>query len=119
MRQFGNFPGGPLEYFTPPPPSGRVEVPPRPGVGRNSFRGPRYFAVDATLSKRFGLPTITGIGGGAALEIRANAYNLFNDLNLRSFNFDSASTRIDNPDFGRATEALAGRVVEFQARFSF
>ena len=119
MRQFGNFPGGPLQYFTPPPPSGRVEVPPRPGVGRNTFRGPRYFAVDATLAKRFGLPAITGIGDGAALEIRANAYNLFNDLNLRSFNFDSASTRIDNPDFGRATAALAGRVVEFQARFSF
>jgi len=118
MRQFGNFPGGPLEYFTPPPPSGRVEVPPRPGVGRNSFRGPRYFAVDAMLSKRFGLPTVTGIGA-PALEIRANAYNLFNDLNLRSFNFDSPSTRIDNPDFGRATAALAGRVVEFQARFSF
>jgi hypothetical protein len=44
---------------------------------------------------------------------------LFNTLNLGSFNVDSASTRIDNPDLGRATEALGRRIVEFQVRFSF
>jgi outer membrane receptor protein involved in Fe transport len=118
MRQFGQFPGGPLQYFTPPP-TGTFDVPPRPGVARNSFRGPRYFAVDAVIAKRFGLPATPVLRGGAGIEIRANAYNLFNTLNLRPFGFDSPSTRIDNADFGRATAALAGRVIEFQARFSF
>jgi hypothetical protein len=121
MRQYGQFPGGPLQYFTPPP-AGSFDVPPRPGVARNSFRGPGYFAVDAALAKRFVLPALRGLGNNSGIEIRANAYNLFNNLNLRSFtqdNIDTPSTRIDNADFGRATAALAGRVIEFQARFSF
>jgi len=117
MREFGNFPGGPLQYFSVPPP-GSFTQPPRPGVGRNSFRGPRYFSVDATLTKRFGLP-IPGLGPDAGVEVRANAFNLFNNLNLPPFTFNSPSTQIQSDDFGRATAALAGRVVEFQARFSF
>jgi hypothetical protein len=117
-QQYGQFPGGPLQYFTPPP-AGSFDRPPPPGVGRNSFRGPGYFAVDATLTKRFGLPRIRGLSDAAGIEIRTNAYNLLNTLNLSPFAFDSASTRIDNPDFGRATSALSGRVVEFQARLSF
>lgn len=118
MRQFGQFPGGPLQYFTPPP-RGSFDVPPRPGVGRNSFRGPGYFAVDATLVKQFRFPIIPGLGNDAGLEIRANAFNLFNNLNLEPFGFNSPSTQIENGDFGRATKALSGRVVELQARFSF
>lgn len=121
QREFGQFPGGPLQYFTPPP-AGAFDVPPRPGIGRNTFRGPRYFAVDATLSKWFRFPGLRVGRSDAGLEIRANAYNLFNNLNLQSFTqsgIDTPSTRIDNPDFGRARAALAGRVVEFQARFAF
>ena len=118
MQQFGQFPGGPLQYFTPPP-AGSFTVVPRPGVGRNSFRGPKYFSVDAVLAKRFGLPALPGLGNNAGIEIRANAYNLFNTLNLTPFTFNSPSTQIENGDFGRATSALAGRVVEFQGRFSF
>jgi hypothetical protein len=117
-QQYGNFTGGPLNYFTPPPAGSFTEVP-RPGVGRNSFRGPHYFAVDATLAKRFTFPTMPGLGSDAGLEIRANAFNLFNNLNLKPFEFNQPSTQIENGDFGRATAALAGRVVEFQARFSF
>ena len=45
--------------------------------------------------------------------------NLFNSLNLAPFQFNSNSTQIENADFGRATSALAGRVIELQARFSF
>jgi hypothetical protein len=71
------------------------------------------------VTKRFGLPHIPGLSDTAGIEIRANAYNLFNTLNLTPFGFDSPSTRIDNPDFGRAREARSGRVVEFQARLSF
>ena len=118
MQPFGQFPGGPLQYFTPPP-AGSFTVPPRPGVGRNSFRGPGYFSVDTTLAKRFGLPAIRGLGDNANIEVRVNAFNVFNNLNLKPFTFNSRSTQIENPDFGQAIEALAGRVVEFQGRFSF
>ena len=118
QQQYGQFPGGPLNYFVPPP-SGSFETPPRPGVGRNSFRGPGYVQVDMTVLKNFRLPTAAGLGNNAGLEIRANAFNLFNNLNLSPFLFNSASTQIENADFGRATAALAGRVIELQARFSF
>jgi hypothetical protein len=118
MQQYGQFTGGPLNYFTPPP-AGSFTVPPRPGVGRNSFRGPDYFGIDASLIKFFGLPAMPGLGDNAGIEIRANAFNLFNSLNLSPFTFNSPSTQIENADFGRATTALAGRVIEFQARFSF
>jgi hypothetical protein len=118
MQQWGQFTGGPLKYFTPPP-AGSFNVPPPPAVGRNSFRGPDYFAVDASIVKRFAFAAAPGIGHNAGLEIRANAFNLFNNLNLTPFTFNSASTQIESADFGRATSALAGRVIEFQARFSF
>lgn len=36
-------------------------LPSYPGVKGNSFYGPGYFSVDATLSKSFGLPNIKGI----------------------------------------------------------
>ena len=57
------------------------------------------------------------LGEGAFLEVRANFFNAFNNLNLAPLGFFSPN--VDNPDFGRAQNALAGRVVELQARFSF
>ncbi len=116
----GQFPGGGLLYFTPPPP-GTFTAPPRPGVGRNSFRGPRYFSVDMTAVKRFGLPAMPFFGESASIEIRANAYNLFNKLNLTPFqtNGDNDNVQIQRPEFGRAIHALSGRVAEVQLRFNF
>jgi hypothetical protein len=114
----GQFPGGGLLYFTPPP-SGTFTVPPRPGVGRNSFRGPKYFSVDMTAVKRFGLPAMPFFGENASIEIRANAFNLFNKLNLAAFQANDDNTQIQHVDFGRALHALSGRVAEVQLRFSF
>jgi len=111
IRPGGNFPGGGLKYFDQNNPQGTL----LPGIGRNSFRGPRYFAVDMSLAKRTGLPAF--FGEGAFLEVKANAFNVFNNLNLKPFGFFSPN--VDSPDFGRAERALAGRVVEIQARFNF
>jgi hypothetical protein len=111
IRPGGNFPGGGLAFFDPNNPGGTLP----PGIGRNSFRGPRYFSVDASLAKRTGVPAF--LGEGAFLEVKANFFNLFNNLNLAPLGFFSPN--VDNSDFGRAQRALAGRVVEFQARFSF
>jgi hypothetical protein len=88
-----------------------------PGIGRNVFRGPRYFNIDMTLAKRFGLGSL--LGEGKALEVKANFFNIFNILNLQPFNFNTPSTQVQNPLFGRAERGLAGRVVEIQGRFSF
>jgi len=123
----GNFPNGGLAYFVPatvtPGPSFEDivagiatpgPIPPPPGIGRNSFRGPRYFGVDATLSKSFGFPEMRVLGAGAKLEIRANFFNVFNKLNLSNPQVD-----INNPNFGTAQDALGGRTIEMQARFSF
>jgi len=97
-------------------------LPTRPGIARNSFRGPGYFDVDATLSKSFGLPNMRLLGESAKLEIRANFYNLFNKLNLNGNGAawsNGIMSDIQNPNFGESASALGARVIEMQARFSF
>jgi hypothetical protein len=102
-------------FYTPGPDFPNVgPLPGPPGISRNSFRGPRYTDVDATLSKSFGLPTMKFLGEHANLEIRANFYNLFNNLNLANIN-----SNITDSTFGEAKDVLGGRTIEMQARFSF
>lgn len=90
-----------------------------PGIGRNVFRGPRYFNVDLSIAKRFVFPESGFLGPNARLDLRFNFFNLFNTLNFASFNAFSNSTRVENSSFGIPTAVLAGRTGEFQARFSF
>jgi hypothetical protein len=90
-----------------------------PAIGRNVFRGPRYFDVDMTFAKRFGLGSWGFLGENSSVDVRFNFFNIFNNLNLAAFNSNTDPTRVDLPTFGRATTALAGRVGEFQIRFSF
>ncbi len=74
------------------------------------------------------------LGESSDLELRANFFNVFNQLNLKTFAFGSDAVTIgffdprgpnepgvltNNPRFGIATAGLAGRVVELQARFRF
>lgn len=134
-QQLGQFPNGPSAYFTPPTitPTG---IPPVPGVGRNSFRGPRYSSTDFTLAKAFGLPNLKVIGENAKLDLRLNFYNLLNQVNLAPFGsqflgniqLNSVTGVQTNPTkanglasttFDQACCGLAGRVIEAQARFSF
>lgn len=91
------------------------------GVGRNSFRGPNYRSLDISLVKRTGLPSFLHLGEAANLEVRANFFNVFNILNLPPFQTGGRSNTdfTNRGDFGRALSALAGRVTEFQFRFSF
>ena len=90
-----------------------------PAVGRNSLRGPGYFDLDMSVVKRFGLPNTKFWGEGAAIELRGNFFNIVNKLNLQPFSFGTDNTRVENSLFGIAPGALSGRVIEFQARFSF
>ena len=119
-----NFPAaGPNQpYFTAPvaPTAGSSGfasgLPQLPGIARNSFNGPGYKDVDATLTKSFGLPKARIIGEDAAIEIRADAFNLFNNINLTP---STVVTNIEVTNFGQATSGLSGRIVNLQARFSF
>ena len=119
-----NFPnaGANQTYFTLPaaPVAGAngfaTGLPTTPGVSRNSFDGPGYLDVDATVSKNFGLPHVKGLGESAGLQIRADAFNLFNNVNL---NASSINTNILQSTFGQASSALSGRTVNLQARFNF
>jgi hypothetical protein len=123
----GLFPNGGAAYFTAPSyvpgpdfatvaanPAAAGPIPGAPGIGRNQFRGPRYFDLDATLSKSFGLPRMKVLGENGRIEFRANFFNLFNKLNL--FNIQ---TDINNTNFGAAQDSLGSRTIELQARFSF
>jgi len=107
----GNFPKGGQNYFTLLPNG-------PPGVGRNSFRGPRYQSVDMTFGKN---TPLSFLGEGSLLQVRMNVFNVFNHLNLAPFTFNTDSTVVQDQFFGTAgnTPALAGRVVELQARISF
>jgi hypothetical protein len=112
IRVGGNFPGGGAKYFD------TTTVGP-PGIGRNSFRGPKYSAVDLSFAKQTRFGRIRGLGEGTNLELRANFFNAFNQLNLQPLQFFDAGTIVTDPNFGRSLNGLAGRVIELQARFSF
>ena len=111
LKPNGNFPGGGANYFTLTPAG-------PPGVGRNSFRGPRFRSIDMTFGKNTPLPFL---GEGGNLQLRMNVFNVFNNLNLSPFTFNTSSTVVQDQFFGTpgTTAALAGRVVELQARVTF
>jgi hypothetical protein len=117
-----NFPLGGEAYFSQPAYTAfsgtdfGPALPQAPGVRRNSLTGPGYKDVDMTLTKAFGLPTMPVLGENAKLEFRADAYNLFNNLNLKP---TSISNNIANANFGAATEALGARTISLTARFNF
>ena len=62
--------------------SNPTPLPGVPGLGRNAFVGPNYPDLDLALTKAFGLPSMKVLGEGARIEIRANAFNFFNKVNL-------------------------------------
>jgi hypothetical protein len=88
-----------------------------PFIHRNSLRGPRYQSIDMSLAKTTSVPFFKG--ENAKLDLRANFLNLFNKLNLVPFGRNAGNTSINDRHFGQASGALAGRVIEFQARLSF
>ncbi len=119
-----NFPNGTggENYFTPPvytaaPNSAAftTEFPaPPPAMERNSFNGPMFQSVNASLVKNFHLPHARIIGEDAGLQFKVDAYNLFNETDLTG-----PQGSIVSANFGQSGGGLAGRIVELQARFAF
>src|SRR5712672_3226468 len=119
-----NFPKGGTAYFSAPPSSytafsgtaSGTGRPTAPAVHRNSLNLPGYKDLDLTLAKGFGLPKVPVLGENAKIELRVDAYNLFNNLNLDP---NRISNNVGSSNFGTISAGLGGRVVTLGARFSF
>ena len=117
-----NYPKGGNAYFVTPSftafsgSSFGPALPQSPNVRRNSFDGPGYRDIDLSVAKAFGLPNMRVLGEGARIELRLDAYNIFNNLNFKP---DSISNNIANSNFGQATAALGARTVTLTGRFNF
>ena len=82
-------------------------------LGKGTYRGPGYANTDLSLMKNFKMPWYTD--QGSELRFVAEAYNLFNRVNLN----DPVTNLNTTATFGRSTAARAARSVQFGLRFSF
>jgi hypothetical protein len=129
-----NYGGDGTKFFVAPTYPNGADFPntspaPPPGIQRNSLNGPGYNDLDGSLSKAFGVPSNRILGENAKFEIRGDFYNLFNKTNVNGGQINNVIGTA-NPDgsivpnsvasnFGTANQALASRVIQLQARFSF
>jgi hypothetical protein len=77
-------------------------------LGRNTFRGPRYSTVDLSLARIF------TVLEGKQIQIRFEAFNAFNNVNLYLPNADLSLS-----NFGKSTLAFEARTLQIGARFIF
>jgi hypothetical protein len=77
-------------------------------VGRNTMRGPGVVNLDLSLFRTFKLNDTFN------LQFRAEAFNLFNRVNLQRPNGNLASGT-----FGRSTQAFAAREIQFALKLIF
>jgi hypothetical protein len=76
---------------------------------RNGARGPGFWAVDAAVSR------FVSIGGSRVVELRLEAFNVFN-----TYNWDVPETNYSSSSFGRITSlASLPRVLQFGIRYTF
>lgn len=84
---------------------------------RTFFRMPPIVLTNMSIFKNFRLG-----GDGRRLQLRWEAYNVFNQVNWRTLNttaqFNPAGAQV-NANFGQATEARAARIMQGAIRFTF
>ncbi len=76
--------------------------------GRNTVRGPGFNRTDLSLFKNFAL------GGPHTLQLRVEAFNLFNQERFAQPGF-----QIGTPTFGQITSAEDGRIIQLGIKYSF
>jgi hypothetical protein len=76
--------------------------------GRNALRGPGAFNTNLSLSKIF------RIGEKADLELRADAFNLFNAVE-----FSNPDTNIGDPSFGQISNTADPRIMQLALHLKF
>ncbi|HWR16890.1 MAG TPA: carboxypeptidase regulatory-like domain-containing protein [Terriglobales bacterium] len=97
------------QYFNP---AAFAQLPantPYGNTGYNSMIGPGYVNTDLSIFKNFTLPFRE-----SSVQFRAEAFNLFNNVNLSNPN-----GVMTNAQFGKITSAGSPRIVQFALRFSF
>ena len=77
-------------------------------AGRNSIRGPAFQSLDLGLHKTFGAPR------GFKVQVRVEAFNALNNVNLREPN-----TSQNSSNFGRILAAEDPRIMQFALRLWF
>jgi hypothetical protein len=77
-------------------------------LGRNAFRGPAFKDVDLSLVKT------TTVTERVKVEFRADAFNLFNRLNLYNPIGDLSS-----PQFGQSTASFDPREIQLALKVTF
>ncbi len=89
---------------------------PTPGTegneGRNTFRNPNLFDLDASVLKNTVIPWF--YGEKSNLQLRVDAFNAINRTNLGTVNYD-----VSNPNFGQSTSTYQPRILQLGARFEF
>ena len=76
---------------------------------RNSIRGPAYWTVDIAVSRQVSL------GTARSLELRVEAFNLFN-----TFNWGNPVTNFNSGSFGRITSMTGSpRIMQFGVKYGF
>jgi outer membrane receptor protein involved in Fe transport len=116
--------GGRDRYFdtTPIGESGSPYTRPARGtfgnLERNALRGPGYRRTDASLFKR------VSVGGTRALELRLEAVNIFNNVNLGNPDSEIGTPTDPRPNAGRITSTAFGngdpqRNFQFGLKFIF
>ena len=77
-------------------------------LGRNALRGPGAFNTNLSLSKIF------RVGEKADLELRADAFNLFNAVE-----FSNPDTNIGDPSFGQVSNTADPRIMQLALHLKF
>jgi hypothetical protein len=87
-------------------------------LGRNTFCGPNYMATDFSLVKNF---HANFLGEQGRIQFRAEAFNLFNRVNLYLPDSDLglAALRGLGSTFGKSTQAYPPRELQFALKFSW
>jgi len=85
---------------------------------RNTFKGDAFYSFDARVARSFPL------GEKARVQFIAEAFNIFNTLNVRFFNTvygadDFLPTGSPNPGFGTPMAVFNPRQVQFALKFTF
>ena len=86
---------------------------PRPALlgtlPRNAYLGPGFTSTDLSIFKDFRLPP-----PGARIQVRVEAFNLFNRVNLQRPNGNMAQAT-----FGRSTQSFAAREIQLAIKLIF
>jgi hypothetical protein len=83
-------------------------------AGRNMLRGPTFKDVDLSISRDFSL---SHFRDGMNIQLRADAYNVFNIVSLNSPVGNGAT--VGSSTFGQITSASAMRQLQLGLRFTF